>query len=146
MKNKIYIAMVSLVFSVTLQAQKQIDWDDLAEVTFSIKYIPSFGAEFLAPTFSDHVLSLDGQEVSIVGYFINISPSENAYILSKNPMATCFFCGAAGPETAIELQFDSPQSFKTDAVVSVTGTLKLNPDDVEHFNYIITDCKAQPMQ
>jgi len=27
-------------------------------------------------------------------------------------------------------------------VVVVTGILKLNKDDVEHFNYILTDCSG----
>lgn len=146
MKNNILSVILVLVCTATLQAQKTIGWDDLAQVDFSIKFIPSFGAEFLVPNFSDHVLALDGKEVMIVGYFIDVSPSENAYVLSKNPMASCFFCGTAGPETAVEVQFDSAQSFKMDDVVAVTGRLKLNPDDVEHFNYILTDCEAQLMK
>lgn len=57
-------------------------------------------------------------------------------------MASCFFCGMAGPETAIELQFDLKPTFRTDDIVTVTGILKLNDEDVKHFNYIITNSKA----
>lgn len=57
-------------------------------------------------------------------------------------MSSCFFCGVGGPETAIELEFKNKPIFKTDDIITVTGTLKLNQDDVEHFNYILTNCKA----
>ena len=53
-----------------------------------------------------------------------------------------FFCGVGGPETAMELQFTKKPSYKTDTILTVTGTLKLNKDDIEHFNYILTDCEA----
>ncbi|WP_341220585.1 homoserine dehydrogenase [Polaribacter atrinae] len=55
-------------------------------------------------------------------------------------MSSCFFCGVGGPETAVELHFKNKPNFKTDQIVAVTGILKLNRDDVEHFNYILTDC------
>lgn len=58
-------------------------------------------------------------------------------------MSACFFCGQGGPETAIELQFSNTKNFETDNIVRVTGTLKLNKDDVEHFNYIFTECKGE---
>ena len=57
-------------------------------------------------------------------------------------MAACFFCGVGGPETAIELQFKNKPNFKTDEIVAITGTLKLNKDDVEHFNYILIRCEG----
>ncbi len=54
-----------------------------------------------------------------------------------------FLCGVGGPETAVELQFRSKPNFKTDAIVEVTGVLKLNKDDVEHFNYILKNCAGK---
>ena len=93
--------------------------------------------EFLAP-----VKELEGKQITISGYFLNIDPEENIYILSKGPMADCFFCGQAGPETAIELQFVNIPNFKTDDIVRITGILQLNKDDIDHFNYILKECKA----
>ena len=58
-------------------------------------------------------------------------------ILSKNPMAACYFCGGSGPESIIEIAFQKPPSFKTDEVIEVEGILKLNNEDVEHCNYIL---------
>ncbi|GLB53662.1 hypothetical protein NBRC110019_27030 [Neptunitalea chrysea] len=143
MKYKIFIICL-LLFTVTrLQAQKMITWDDLAEVTFSQKYFEEYGDYFLTPNFKESVKLLEGKRVSLTGYFLNISPEESIYILSKTPMSACFFCGVGGPETAVELQFLAKPFFKTDEIVTVTGVLKLNANDVEHFNYILTSCVAR---
>ena len=144
MKNNILIAFF-LLSSATCVAQTEINWWDLARIDYTEKFFPAYGENFLYPEFSDYMKSLEGKEVSITGYFLNIDPSGKLFILSKNPMASCFFCGMGGPETAMELQFKSKPEFHTDDILYVTGTLKLNADDVQHFNYIITDCTAQKM-
>jgi hypothetical protein len=142
MKNKILLLLIFLTCSVSL-AQKKITWDDLAEIKYEKKYFPEYDEYFMYPTFSSPVKALEGKKVTITGYFLNIDPSGELFIVSKGPMASCFFCGIGGPETAIEIQFDSPPNFKTDDIVTVTGTLKLNADDVEHFNYIFTKSEAK---
>lgn len=118
-------------------------WEDLADVTFTEKYFPEYGQFFLYPKFGDLVKTFEGETVKIKGYFLNISPQDKLFILSKSPWASCFFCGMAGPETAVELQFDDPPRFKTDDIVTITGKFVINPDDVMHFNYILVDCKAE---
>jgi hypothetical protein len=123
-------------------AQKQITWQDLSKVTFTDKYFPEYDTAFLHPEFSDSVKALEGKLVSITGYFLNIDPQSKMFILSKGPMSSCFFCGVGGPETAIELQLIHT-NFKTDDIVMVTGTLKLNAEDINHFNYILTECKVK---
>lgn len=140
MKNKLLIAF--LFFSTIGFSQQKITWNDLSKVTFKEKYFPERNESFLHPTFSASVKALKGKKITIKGYFLNIDPSGKIYILSKGPMASCFFCGVGGPETAIELQFPKKQYFKTDDIVAVTGILKLNNTDVEHFNYILTKCVA----
>jgi hypothetical protein len=127
----------------TCLAQKNITWKDLSNVTFTEKYFPEYDAAFLHPEFSDNVKALEGQIVTITGYFLNIDPTQSMLILSKGPMSSCFFCGIGGPETAIELKFVSKPSFKTDDIIQITGKLKLNADDVDHFNYILEECKGQ---
>lgn len=141
MKNKILILLLTFTVSFCFSQQK-VTWDDLAKVKFTEKYFPAYESDFLYPEFSSSVKALEGKRISVAGYFLSIDPDKQVYILSKGPMASCFFCGVGGPETAIELQFDSKQKYTTDTVLVVTGTLKLNADDVEHFNYILTDCTA----
>lgn len=142
MKNKIIITVI-LLSCFTGFAQKKITWKDLSKVTFTKKYFPAYGQDFLSPTFSPSVKALEGKKVTITGYFLNIDPNGKVFILSKGPMASCFFCGIGGPETAMELQFTKKPTFKTDQIITVTGIFKLNHDDVEHFNYILTNAEAK---
>lgn len=144
MKNNILIAFF-LLSSWASFSQTEINWWDLARIDYTEKFFPEYGENFLYPEFSDYMKSLEGEKVAILGYFLNIDPSGKMFMLSKNPMASCFFCGMGGPETAMELQFKSKPDFNTDDVLYVTGTLKLNADDVQHFNYILTDCEAYKM-
>ncbi len=142
MKHKI-LSLFIFISSTLCFAQKNITWKDLSKVKYTDKYFPAYDEFFLHPEFSDAVKALEGQLVSITGYFLNIDPEGKLYILSKGPMSSCFFCGAGGPETAIELVFSSKPAFKTDNLVTITGTLKLNAEDVSHFNYILTGCKGR---
>lgn len=142
MRNKILILFIVFVANTLCLAQKNITWKDLSNVTFTDKYFPEYDAVFLHPTFSDEVKALEGKVLTITGYFLNMDPEKQFYVLSKGPMSSCFFCGVGGPETAIELQFKSDPKFKTDDIITVTGKLKLNSEDVRHFNYIFIEPKA----
>ncbi|MBO6607639.1 hypothetical protein [Psychroserpens sp.] len=142
MKSKFLITIICLI-GVTSFAQKNITWDDLADVEFETKFFPAYEGYFLYPYFSPSIIALEGSRVTITGYFLDIDPKGKLFILSKGPMSACFFCGIGGPETAMELQFDSKPKFKLDDILSVTGILKLNRDDVMHFNYILTDVEAK---
>ena len=142
MKNKVLLILLLLLCSVIL-AQKNITWKDLSNVKFELSYFSEYDQSFLYPTFSNSVKVLEGQKISIKGYFLDIDPQGKIFVLSKGPMSSCFFCGVGGPETAIELHFSSKPSFKTDDIISVTGILELNSKDVEHFNYILKKCEGR---
>ncbi|MEO9571905.1 MAG: hypothetical protein ABJH82_06865 [Polaribacter sp.] len=139
MKNKI-ITFLLLIYSITCFSQKEINWQDLSKVTFTDKYFKEYKGYFKYPTFSASIKALEGKRITLKGYFLDIIQAENVFILSKGPMASCFFCGAGGPETAVEIQYINTKNFKTDDIVSITGTLKLNSSDVMHFNYILKNC------
>lgn len=139
MKNKIFSLLFFLFVTVAFSQQK-VTWKDLSHVKFTKKFFPKYNSDFLYPKFLPQVKKLEGKRITVKGYFLDLMHDDNIYVLSKGPMAACFFCGVGGPETAVELQFDKKQKFKTDDIVSVTGVLTLNADDVEHFNYILTKC------
>ncbi|QDO94452.1 hypothetical protein FNB79_10920 [Formosa sediminum] len=142
MKNKLLL-VINLVCSSLCFSQQTVTWDDLSHVSYSEKKFPGYDEYFLSPIFLNPVKALEGKQISVTGFFLNIAPEDNVYILSKGPMSSCFFCGEGESNTIIELQFKDKPYFKTDALVTVTGTLKLNSDDVEHFIFILNDCKAQ---
>ena len=141
MRNKgiyvFFLFVCSCCFS-----QQNVTWQDLAKIKFTDKYLSEYEAYFMYPTFSASVKALEGKQITIKGYFLDVVAKENIYMLSKGPMASCYFCGQGGPESAIELEFINKQNFKTDDIVSITGILELNKDDIEHFNYILKECKG----
>ena len=118
-------------------AQSELTWDDLADASFAPEYNEQYEVYFLMPTFGEKIKAYQGKQIKITGYFLDISGSGEVFLVSRNPMASCFFCGAAGPETIIEVNFKEEPPFKTDQIVTVTGKLELNPKDVDHCNYIL---------
>lgn len=121
----------------------QITWKRLTDVRFSRKLNTELSMYFLYPTFGPSVNALQGKEISIRGYMIPVDANDNIYVISAKPMAACFFCGGAGPESIIELQFrKKKQRFRTDEVLTVQGKLALNASDIDHLNYILKDAEV----
>lgn len=138
MVKKLSLLLFFALFAQLTSAQALLDWEDMIQgVTYTT---PEGGAElgeFLTPTYKKKMLDLEGQEISITGYFLVLEGQKDSFMLSNNPMASCFFCGNGGPETIIELYFDSRPSFSMDDLISVKGTLKLNRDNPDHTYYTI---------
>ena len=142
MRNMLLCLVSVLVFHAGV-AQSDLTWDDFADVSFKPQLVEEYGVEFLMPTFGQHIQSYNGKEISITGYFLNLSGSGDIFLVSQYPMASCFFCGTAGPETIIEIQFNEEPSFDTDQIVTVKGTLELNSLDVNQCNYILKDASGE---
>ena len=136
-----FLAVLSINAYAT--AQEQLTWKDFADVDFVAEFNEKYAVNFLMPTFGEKIKAFRGKQVSIKGYFLDISGSGEIFLISQNPMASCFFCGAAGPETIIEVNFKERPPFKTDQIVVVTGVLQLNVDDVDHCNYIISEATGK---
>ncbi len=107
-------------------AQKPLVWQLLEMTTYqndfegeSARTIPNFPSVLVS--------RFEGQEVTISGYLIPVDIEAKKYALSKNPLSSCFFCGGAGPETVVELNFmEEPGRFATDKYVKANGILQLN--------------------
>ena len=132
-----------LLLSILPESPVAINWETLADVSFTTEYVEKYDANFFVPAFGPQIKALEGKEVVLKGYMLPVAPEEDLFILSKNTYASCFFCGVGGPETIVEIQFQPghPQ-FKMDQVVKVKGILSLNKDDVEHCNYILTEAEV----
>ena len=98
---------------------------------------------FLYPHFGQSVRKLEGSELILTGFILALDPADNYYVLSKGPFASCFFCGAGGPETVVELKLKSNKDyFVMDQMVTIKGVLKLNPDDIYQCNYIFEQAEV----
>jgi len=120
-----------------------LTWEDLTDVEFKDVYVEELDAYYWKPIFGPSVKGFEGKKWYITGYVIPVDIDEDFYVLSRYPFANCFFCGGAGPETVVDLQFSGeiPREYATDERLTFAGELKLNADDVYQMNYIIKDAR-----
>lgn len=140
---KWFLAGIMLLVVQNTIAQSKLTWDDLADVDFVPEYNQKYDVHFLMPTFGDKIKAYNGKKIEITGYFLDISGTGEVFLVSANPMASCFFCGGSGPESIVEVAFEDIPPFKTDQVVTVTGILELNRDNVDHCNYILKNASGE---
>ena len=120
-------------------SQKKITWKDVVEI-----YAKEFRLKEKNPTsvLNKNTLSLkdvENKKVTIRGYFLDIDPNGKWYVLSKNPFATCFFCGKSGPETILELlDYENvKKKFKSDDLVEVTGFFNIVYDPEDRMSFVL---------
>lgn len=122
-----------------------LNWPDLAIPDYRTEFNEEIGQEVSIPLFRDEVKRLHGQPVLIEGFYIPFEAEESGetfYILSQYPNSQCFFCGAAGPDTVMDLMMKSPPGhLKMDDRVAFKGRLRVNDSDVMFLNYILDDAE-----
>ncbi|MEM1257752.1 MAG: hypothetical protein AAGH81_04430 [Bacteroidota bacterium] len=140
---KSLLFFICLLLSNGIQAQAALDWSDFESgISWKKGSEGSTFPGFLEADFSDRLERLEGKEVSLIGFLIVLDGAQSIYMLSKNPMAECFFCGNGGPETISQVIFKGKQSFQMDDLISVTGILRLNRDDPTRCYYLIEQAEA----
>ncbi len=137
MKN---VAIILFLFLTNLSfGQDQPDhWKTLAGLEYE-KSQDEYG-EIFVPKFSAEIKKLEGKEIILSGYII---PFEGMFkpdqlIISSLPVASCFFCGGAGPESVAEVYLKETVKY-TAKKVTVKGKLALNSSDVDELMYILKD-------
>ena len=113
------------------------DWQVLGDVTMVEKdnlYVPDFGEDIKA---------LDGKVISLKGYMMPLEQSKEQtnFILSANPIASCFFCGPDGASSLVEIQARKAVAFSYNPVI-ITGTLELLEDDPMGMFYRLVNAEA----
>lgn len=138
------LSLLSLA-SFASQSQSTIDWNTLADVKFTQKFSEETGINYDEATFGRWLLPLQGKEVKITGYIIPLDGMGVTYVLSRNPNATCFFCGGAGPETVIELRLKPTalKRYKLDERRTFKGILQMNRSNLNQMTYVLLD--AEPI-
>ncbi len=129
----------------TVRGQEVLDWVTLADVTFEKKYSEELMLEYDVATFGDLIKQFDGKEVQISGYVIALDALGVSFVLSRNPNATCFFCGGGGPETIVDIKVKPKalKRYKMDERKTFKGILKMYPDNSGSFIYLLTE--AEPI-
>lgn len=125
------------------KAQTILTWEDLSAGIFWESHVPNaLVPGFEKATFSARLRALEGEKVSITGYLLVLDGKQSVYLLSKNPMASCFFCGNGGPETVMSIEFAKEISFGMDALISVEGTFHMNGNNPNSAYYHIKNASA----
>ncbi len=138
-----FIYVIILFISNNIFSQTEIDWLMLRDVYYKSEYKDDVDGYMQIPFFGKGVEDLDNKEVKITGFMLTLSPDEGIFVLSQNPYADCFFCGYGGPESAIELRLKPGYgSFLMDELVTVTGILRLNREDVSSGVYVMDNAVA----
>lgn len=130
-----------LLFSIAAFGQSTDMWHVFSKTQFEPRFDETLGEYIFYPKFPPEVRHLAGKEITITGYYVPFAPEGDDYIIiSKFPMSQCFFCGGGGPESVAEVNFTrNPGRFQVDDLITVRGKLKLNVDDLDHINFILTD-------
>lgn len=114
-----------------------IDWNMLNDITLNECFNEDIGEYYWCPEFGSIMKSLEGKTVALKGYIL---PLDGGYfVLSMNPMASCFFCGGSGPQSIVDLKFKGPRAFKMDTYLTFKGKLRLNADNIEELFYVFDD-------
>ncbi len=142
--KKITILIVFIITSIALQAQeqkKENTWKTLSKITYKQQYDEIMGFDIDIPVFSQSIKDLEGKEVLVEGYIIPVEgyKQQSNFVFSAYPYNMCFFCGGAGPETAMEVNSDDPKITYTSKPIIIKGTLELNSGDINRLMYTLNN-------
>lgn len=141
MKRYLVVVILCCVSAMAFSQQAPNSWNEFAKTRFEPRYDEKLGEYMFYPTFPETLNAMQGKEITIEGFYVPFAPEDGNYIIiSKFPMSQCFFCGGGGPESIAEVNFKKdPGKFQVDDLITVRGKLKLNRDDMDHVNFILTD-------
>jgi uncharacterized membrane protein YcgQ (UPF0703/DUF1980 family) len=100
-------------------------------LNFEEVYEPTTASWVQVPVWTEELKQWNGKTVQITGYIIALDAVNGQYALSAFPFSSCFFCGAAGPESVLELDLKMKENYLTDEVITFKGVLELNADPLK---------------
>lgn len=145
MKRFFGIVVLGLFLSIST-SYGQDPWKTLSMVTFDKVYDENFGFEIEKPNVSPIVMAFNGKEISISGFFIPLTgKTEQAhFMLSRYPESMCFFCGTAGPESAMQVFMkDGKKVAYSPDKITVKGTLRINAIDAANLIYTLENATLE---
>jgi hypothetical protein len=137
-----FIPVLFLVWVAKAQEPTELKWQTLINIKYGMQWNEDEGKKLNMPIYSDKLKKLDGKEVYIKGFVLPIDITADQYVLSMNPFSSCFFCGAAGPETVMRLNFNSDhRRYETDEYLTFKGISTLNHGNINRLKYILYNAR-----
>ena len=138
---KVITLLILLIgLGITSFPQTKITWDDLKFKSTKKVWNEEFQAVYEKPRFAKKAKKLDSTKIIITGHFVPVDILSKYYILSASEFHS--FCGNINQYDeliAVKIELDS--NIRTNDVITLTGTLALNTDDILQLNYILEDAK-----
>lgn len=135
----IKIISISLITTIVVQGQHKATWNLFQNAIYEDAYIEAYDSYASLLVCNDEMNALKNQALTITGYYIPVE--EDVFIISRFPNATCFFCGAAGMESVMEVRMNTSLPFTpiTDDLMTFKGKLKVNCTEWEYVSFILED-------
>lgn len=137
------ITFLYVSFAYGQEGQKTYDpWLTLSMVTMESEYDEMMGMEIQKATPSPIVKAMHGKEIEIRGFMIalDVRAEQSHFMFSRYPQNMCFFCGAAGPESAMQVFLaNGDKEPHTTHKVRLKGTLNIQSGDPSGLIYTLTD-------
>ncbi len=140
-----FLLTVFVISSVLLglQAQERSfdQWNTLAMVNIESKFDDMMGMVIKTATPTPVVEAMDGKEIEIRGYMIALDATakQSHFMFSRYPQNMCFFCGAAGPESAMQVFMANGTKLEhTTNKVVLKGILNIQKGDPSGLIYTLT--------
>lgn len=134
------IGLITLILILNVEpltsVQEKNFWHTLAEVGFKKELRNGYEVE--VPMFSNYLKSWNGKKIRLKGYVIPVGEvgDESKFMFSSLPFNVCYFCGAAGPETIVEVESIEKVKF-TSQSIWMEGILQLNEKNPDRHIYIL---------
>ena len=138
----VLFVLLSFLGRVHSQTNTPDHWLTLSMVNLESKFDDMMGMVIKTATPTPIVQAMHGKEIEIRGYMIalDVKAAQSHFMFSRFPQNMCFFCGAAGPESAMQVFTKEEKKIKhtTDKVV-LKGTLNIQKGDPTGLIYTLTN-------
>ncbi len=125
-----------------LSAQSSKDhWNTLAMVNKESKFDDMLGMVVQTATPTPIAETLNGEEITIRGFIIALDAKAELkhFMFSRYPQNMCFFCGAAGPESAMQVFLKEGDTIDfTKDKIEIKGTLNIQKGDPSGLIYTLS--------
>lgn len=133
------LILILFCSSPLFQLSAQNNWKKLEAVAFETVESKE-GYPMEVAVFGEAVKALEGSTIRLKGYIIPLEElrGQKYFVFSRYPFNLCYFCGAAGPETIIEVRSREEIPF-TEDIIELEGSFETNATDPDHMMYLLKE-------
>lgn len=126
------MARLALLFTFLLFAYSSFSQGGYANNPWSTMGLMRFEREGAKGKFLPMVKQMEGKSITLKGYIVPLSgqKAQSHFMFSYYPANACFFCGKAGPESAIEVFMKDNKAIPyTDQPITLKGNFRMISED-----------------